>query len=223
MKFITIGGAPASGKTYTSKIIAKDHNFLALEVEPLRWDYFNDNFKKNVYKFTNNTPFLSGEGMREYYMRCALYEKRIPYNVLVEWHKDTMNYIAQQLPGIIEELKLIKNKEDYLLFCEKYKKLINYMPEFENLNKDYVICSHAFINTIEFSNDVRVKIDFVADMNLLFNRFKGREKIIDNKYDVNIEFYYQTYQEVLKQSFSHKLKTTDSDVFQKINALIKNC
>lgn len=32
MKFITIGGVPAAGKTYTSKLFAKRNNFLALEL-----------------------------------------------------------------------------------------------------------------------------------------------------------------------------------------------
>lgn len=34
------------------------------------------------------------------------------------------------------------------------------MPEFKTLNRDYVICSHAFINTIDFSIDKRIRIDF---------------------------------------------------------------
>ena len=37
------------------------------------------------------------------------------------------------------------------------------MPEFKILNKDYIICSHAFINTITFSEDERVQIDFTVD------------------------------------------------------------
>lgn len=36
MKLITIGGVPAAGKTYTSKLLAKQYNFLALEFESLR-------------------------------------------------------------------------------------------------------------------------------------------------------------------------------------------
>lgn len=46
MNFITIGGVPAVGKTYTSKLLAKQNNFLALELEPLRWDFFNNDSEK---------------------------------------------------------------------------------------------------------------------------------------------------------------------------------
>ena len=35
MKVITIGGVPAAGKTYTSKLLAKQYNFIALEFESL--------------------------------------------------------------------------------------------------------------------------------------------------------------------------------------------
>lgn len=48
MKFITIGGVPAAGKTYTSKLLAKQNNFLALELETLRWDFFNNNSEENL-------------------------------------------------------------------------------------------------------------------------------------------------------------------------------
>ena len=40
MKIITIGGLPAAGKTYTSKLIAQNKNFLALEVEKIKMGFF---------------------------------------------------------------------------------------------------------------------------------------------------------------------------------------
>ena len=52
MKFITIGGVPAAGKTYTSKLLAKQNNFLALELETLRWDFFNNNSEENLATYT---------------------------------------------------------------------------------------------------------------------------------------------------------------------------
>ena len=85
MNFITIGGVPAAGKTYTSKLLAKQNSFLALELEPLRWDFFNNDLEKNLYKYTQHTPMLKNENMREYYLRCALYENRIPLELLVKW------------------------------------------------------------------------------------------------------------------------------------------
>ena len=58
MKLITIGGVPATGKTCTSKLLAKKFNFLALEFESLRWDFFNNNLEENLYKYTQYTPLF---------------------------------------------------------------------------------------------------------------------------------------------------------------------
>lgn len=220
MNFITIGGVPAAGKTYTSKLLAKQNNFLALELEPLRWDFFNNDLEKNLYKYTQHTSMLKNENMREYYLRCALYENRIPLELLVKWHKTIMNFINENLHKIIYELKSIKTEKDYINFCNKYKKLINYMPEFKKLNKDYIICSHAFINTIIFSEDLRIKIDLDVDKNILIQRFKKRENITENIFDKNIELYYESYEKVLEDNDSNILDTTDKDIIEKINNLI---
>lgn len=220
MNFITIGGVPAAGKTYTSKLLAKQNNFLALELEPLRWDFFNNDLEKNLYKYTQHTSMLKNENMREYYLRCALYENRIPLELLVKWHKTTMNFINENLHKIIYELKSIKTEKDYINFCNKYKKLINYMPEFKKLNKDYIICSHAFINTIIFSEDLRIKIDLDVDKIILIQRFKKRENITENIFDKNIELYYESYEKVLEDNDSNILDTTDKDIIEKINNLI---
>ena len=220
MKFITIGGVPAAGKTYISNLLAKQNNFLALELENLRWDFFSDNLEENLYKYTQHTSMLENEDMREYYLRCALYENRIPLELLVKWHKTTMNFINENLHKIIYELKSIKTEKDYINFCNKYKKLINYMPEFKKLNKDYIICSHAFINTIIFSEDLRIKIDLDVDKNILIQRFKKRENITENIFDKNIELYYESYEKVLEDNDSNILDTTDKDIIEKINNLI---
>lgn len=53
MNFITIGGVPAAGKTYTSKLLAKQNNFLALELEPIRWDFFNNDSEKIYINILN--------------------------------------------------------------------------------------------------------------------------------------------------------------------------
>lgn len=123
MRIITIGGLPAAGKTYTSKLVAEKNNYLALEVEKIRWDFFNENLEENMYKYTQNLPMLENENMREYYLRCTLYESRIPLELMVKWHKNTMNYIGKKLISIIEEIKLIKTEKDYIDFCKKMKNL----------------------------------------------------------------------------------------------------
>lgn len=221
MKVITIGGVPAAGKTYTSKLLATQYNFLALEFEALRWDFFNDNLEENLYKYTQYASLIENENMREYYLRCALYENTIPLELLVEWHKSTMKFINKKLYKLINELKLIRTEKDYTNFGNKYEKLINYMPEFKDLNKDYVICSHAFINTIGFSEVERISIDFKVDKKILIERFKQRENITENKFDKNIELYYKSYEQVLRDSVANILDTTDKDIIEKINNLIK--
>lgn len=220
MKFITIGGVPAAGKTYTSKLLAKQNNFLALELETLRWDFFNNNLEENLYKYTQYASMLENENMREYYLRCALYENRIPLELLIKWHKSTMNFIEENLYKIIYELKSIKTGKNYINFCNKYKKIINYMPEFKNLNNAYIICSHAFINTITFCKDERVQIDLTVDKKILIQRFKQRENVTENTFDKNIEVYYKSYEELLKDNVSNTLNTTDKDIIKKINYLI---
>ena len=220
MKIITIGGLPAAGKTYTSKLLAQYNNYIALEFESLRWEFFYNNLEENLYKYTQNTTLLKNENMREYYLRCALYQDRIPLELMVEWHKNTMKYIIKKICKIIDELKLIMTKEDYIKFCNKYTKLINYMPEFEKLNKEYIICSHAFINTINFLENERIKLDFIVDKKILIERFKQRENIVEHKFDDNIKKYYKSYEEVLKDSISNNLDTTDEDIIKKINDLI---
>ena len=220
MKFITIGGLPAAGKTYTSKLLAKQYNFLALEFETLRWDFFDNDLEENLYKYTKHTTLLENEKMREYYLRCALYESRIPLELLIEWQKTTMSFINKRIYEIIDELKLIKTEKDYINFCEKYEKLVNYMPEFKILKKEYVICSHAFINVIDFSEDKKIKIDFIANKNILIERFKQRENITENIFDNNIELYYKSYEEILKFSTSYTLNTADENIIEEINNLI---
>lgn len=220
MRIITIGGLPAAGKTYTSKLVAEKNNYLALEVEKIRWDFFNENLEENMYKYTQNLPMLENENMREYYLRCTLYESRIPLELMVKWHKNTMNYIGKKLISIIEEIKLIKTEKDYIDFCKKNEKLINYMPKFEKLNNEIIICSHAFINTISFFENERTRIDFQSDMSTLIERFKQRENITENKFDKNIKVYYKSYEDVLKDSVSNVLDTNSKNVIEEINNLI---
>lgn len=220
MKIITIGGPPAAGKTYTSKLIAQHNNFLALEVEKLRWDFFNANPEENLYKYTQHLPVLENENMRDYYLRSALYESKIPLELMVKWHTNTMKFISEKLCRIIDEIKLISTEKDYIKVCSKYTELINYMPKFEIINKEYIIFSHAFINTISFYEDKRTRIDFVSDKNILIDRFKQRENIIKSDFDKSIKTYYKSYEEVLKDSSSIVLDTSNKNIIEKINSLL---
>lgn len=220
IKFITIGGAPATGKTYTSKILAEQNNFLALELESLRWDFFNDNLKENLYKYIQYGSNLKQENMREYYLKYTLYENKVPLDLFVKWHKATVKFISEKLYKIIDEIKVIKTEKDYIEFCNKYKKIINYMPDYKILNKNYVICSHAFINTMCFFEEERIKIDFTDTKRCLIKRFKKRENIKVDTFDRNLELYFKSYEEILKYNISNTLYATDRDIIKKIKDLI---
>ena len=54
----------------------------------------------------------------------------------------------------------------------------------------------------------------------LIKRFKQRENITENTFDKNIELYYKSYEETLKDSVSNILDTTDKDIIEKINKFI---
>ena len=55
---------------------------------------------------------------------------------------------------------------------------------------------------------------------ILIKRFKQRENITENTFDKNIELYYKSYEETLKDSVSNILDTTDKDIIEKINKFI---
>ncbi len=219
MKIITIGGVPAAGKTYTSKLLAKQCDFFALEFESLRWDFYNENLEENLYKYTQNEPLLENETMREYYLRCSLYESIIPLKTLVDWQKVTIEYISSKIYEILNEYILIKTEEEYELFCNKYKMLINYKPQFKKLNRNILICSHALINTVEFTNQTRIMVDFTSYKDILINRFKDRENI-KNNLDENLKLYYESYEEVLLNSKATLLDTTKMNAIDKILELL---
>ncbi len=81
------------------------------------------------------------------------------------------------------------------------------------------IAMHLLIQLI-FSEDERIRIDFSVDKKFLIERFKQRENILEKAFDENIELYYKSYENVLKDSISTILDTTDKDIIEKINDLI---
>ena len=55
---------------------------------------------------------------------------------------------------------------------------------------------------------------------ILIERFKQRENILEKAFDKNIELYYKSYENVLKDSISTILDKKDKDIIEKINDLI---
>ncbi len=220
MIIITIGGLPAAGKTYTSKLLAKKYECISLEYEALRWEYFLENVDENLYKYTHYEKVLPNETMRQYYLRCMLYGNKVSLSELTKWHKETMDFINNKIFKIVNEFSLIKDERQYKVFGEKYKNIINYMPNFFELNKKYLICSHAFINTINFGHFRRIKIDFICNHDVLIERFKKRENIEENIHP-NVQLYYASYEEVLRKSDAIKVDTTDCEWLKKVTNLLK--
>lgn len=220
MRIITIGGLPAAGKTYTSNILAKELNCLAIEVESLRWNYFNENPRNNMFYYTNNEGVKEQESLRDYYLRCTLYDKKTNLDMLISWHKKTVEFIDKQINLIFKVIKNIKTKEDYIEFCDKYGDILNYAPEFENFNNKILIVSHAFINVMEFSKSAYLKIDFDSDYRILKKRFLERETIKDGR-SLALDDYYKSYREILKDSNAIKMDIIKKDVPSEIRMLMK--
>jgi len=219
LKIITIGGLPGAGKTYTSKLLAKELNCLAIEVESLRWDFFSENPQLNMFNFTYNEPINQNESLRDYYLRCALYERKINLKRLVQWHNKIVDFIDGKLSEIVTQIKSIKTQQDYDDFFLNYKNIINYKPEFSGLNLNIIIISHAFINVMEFSKRAYLNIDFNSDYPVLIKRFIEREKIQKN-YDNELKDYYDSYSSVLKKSNAIKFDTSKINVVGKIKNLL---
>lgn len=219
MKIITIGGLPCAGKTFTSKLLAKELNCLAIEVESLRWCFFDENPQLNMFSYTNNEPIRENESLRSYYLRCTLYERKMNLDMLIKWHKKTTSFIDGKMSDIFNKIQSIKTQKDYEIFCSKYKNVINYKPKFSNLNMHLVVISHAFINTMNFSKQSYLKFDFDSDYSVLINRFKERENIANN-YDQELKDYYRSYSEILENSNALKLDTTKDNVFEYIRKLL---
>ena len=76
------------------------------------------------------------------------------------------------------------------------------------------------INTIIFSENERIRIDFDSDRQILIERFKHRENITTNEYDRKIEKYYNSYVKVLENSSAKALDTSKKNVIEKIRDLI---
>lgn len=202
MRLITIGGIPGAGKTTLGKKLGEENKCLSLELEALRWDFFESDLEKNVFSYTNNQKINEKETLREYYLRNSIYDEIIDKETFKRWNIDTITYINKIANNIYDELKEIeKNKDIDKLkkFISKYKHLINYIPTKINLEIiDTVIISHMLISTFDI-----VKL---ADKNIILNvnkkicreRFKKREKIDSNEYDKNIDEYLQSCLECIK-------------------------
>lgn len=194
MKVITIGGIPGAGKTTLGQKLGKENNCLSLELEDLRWEFFESDLEKNVFSYTNNQK-MKEETLREYYLRNSIYDGIIDKETFKKWNMDTITYINEVTNNIYNELKEIEKNMDVdrlKKFISKYKYLINYVPTEITLEIiDTVIISHVLISTFDIAE--------LADKNIILNvskkvcreRFKEREKIDNNKYDEKIDNYLQ--------------------------------
>lgn len=208
MNLIIIGGIPASGKTTLGKKLGKKYKCLSLELESLRWEYFDENIKQNFFTYTNNSPLKENETKREYYLRMSIYQKKISNLTFIKWNIETIKYINKRLNKIYQELVEIKNTSDIKKlkkFIKTNKNIINYIPQKINLDilKNLVI-SHALISKMDIIKHANRYINLDVDMFICMDRFKSREKIKTKKYDKQILEYLQGYKECIMN-----IKTND--------------
>lgn len=216
---ITIGGVPAAGKTFTSKLLAEKLNCIAIEAEALRWDFFNENIDNNVFYYTKFEPFKNNESMRDYYLRNTLYDNKMPLEVMIQWHKDTMKYINVKLYKVLNDYNAVKTLNDYDNFCKKYIHLINFCPKYESLNKDFIIFSHAFINITQFSKLACWCFNLDSSENTLLDRFVKRENLIVAN-AINLTNYFKSYRVIVEESSGCKLDSACNDIVNKITNIL---
>ena len=72
---------------------------------------------------------------------------------------------------------------------------------------------------LKIFQDLKQTIHFEL-ISKLIKRFKQGENITENMFNKNIELYYKSYEETLKDSVSNILDTTDKDIIEKINKFI---
>ncbi len=188
MKIITIGGIPGSGKTTLGKKLGQEYNCLSLELEPMRWGFFHAISPAEILN------------ARAEYLNMCIYKKRITNEEFIQMQIDSMEYINQQFKPIFNELKSISTIEELETFIKKYDYLINYVPDKLSLNiLDTIIVSHALVSRLDIQQIADEKILLDESIDVCLERFKSREKLLDNKYDNRIIDYLKGYKECINE------------------------
>ena len=171
-RLICIAGLPCTGKTTLGINLAKSLNCVSLDLEYLRSVFLESDIKNNVLRFTNNEPIKPNESLRDYFLRCVIYDRVLNINEYVEWYK----FIMQGVDGLINSVLRDFDALEYSDFIRKHIKIINYHTESK---PSIIILNHALLPITEVWNkSFRVMLTCGDDE--IVSRFINREGIISN-------------------------------------------
>ncbi len=168
-KFICIAGLPCTGKTTLGINLAKNLNCLSLDLEHLRSVFLESDIKNNVLKFTHNEPIKPNESLRDYFLRCVIYDRVLGINEYVEWYK----FIMHGVDGLIDSTLLDFDALEYSDFIRKHIRVINYHPASK---PNRIILNHALLPITEVWNR-SFKILLTCSDDKIISRFINREDI----------------------------------------------
>ena len=168
-ELICIAGLPCTGKTTLGINIAKNLKCLSLDIEHLRSVFLESDIKNNVLRFTNNESIKPNESLRDYFLRCVIFDRVLDINEYVEWYK----FIMQGVEGLIDSMLLDFDALEYSDFIRKNIKVINYHPASK---PSRIILNHALLPITEVWNrSFRVMLTCSDDK--IISRFINREDI----------------------------------------------
>jgi hypothetical protein len=176
-KLICIAGLPCTGKTTLGINLAKNLNCLSLDLEHLRSVFLESDIKNNVLRFTYNEPIKPNESLRDYFLRCVIYDRVLDINEYVEWYK----FIMQGVDGLINSILIDFDALEYSDFIRKHTKVINYQPASK---PSRIILNHALLSLVEVWNR-SFKILLTCSDDKIISRFINREGIIRDDASVN--------------------------------------
>ncbi len=168
-KFICIAGLPCAGKTTFGINLAKDLNCLSFDLECLRSEFLASDIKNNVLRFTHNEPIVPNESLRDYFLRCVIYDRVLDINEYVEWYK----FIMLGVDGLISSIIVDFDALEYREFIRKHIKVINYHPA---SRPSRIIMNHALLPITEaWSRSFKILLTCSDDE--IISRFINREDI----------------------------------------------
>lgn len=168
-KLICIAGLPCTGKTTLGVSLARNISCLSLDLEHLRSVFLESDIKKNILRFTSNEPIKPDESLRDYFLRCVIYDRVLDINEYVEWYK----FIMHGVDGLIDSVLTDFDALGYSDFIRRHTKVINYHPASK---PSRIILNHALLPITEVWNrSLRVMLTCSDDE--IISRFINREDI----------------------------------------------
>lgn len=137
-KLICIAGLPCTGKTTLGINLAKDLNCLSLDLEYLRSEFLESDIKNNVLRFTHNEAIKPNESLRDYFLRCVIYDRVLDINEYIEWYK----YIMRGVDTLVNAILIDFDTLEYSDFVRKHISVISYHPV---SRPSQIVLNHALL------------------------------------------------------------------------------